>query len=91
MPEPSTKTLNRSASSFLSNSLSARAQPPYFLRLAFVGTGALRGGEAERAPTAERRAARRVGASASPIIATYNSKGTRRMVVQVELCLCCAS
>ena len=64
MPEPSTKTLKRSASSFFKSSFSSRDATRTFSASAFVAATARCAVVRPSAPTAERRAARRVGASA---------------------------
>ena len=90
MPEPSTNTLNRSASSFLSNSLSSRDATRTFSASAFVAATARCAVVRLSAPTVSflRAVRRRVGASASLSAAVMMQSAKEScMVVQVELCL----
>ena len=90
MPEPSTKTLKRSASSFLSNSFSSRDATLTFSASAFVAATARWAVVRLSEPTARflRAMRRRVGASASlSAAAVMQSAKESCMVVQLS----CAS
>ena len=89
MPEPSTKTLKRSASSFLSNSFSSRDATLTFSASAFVAATARWAVVRLSEPTARflRAMRRRVGASASLSAALMQSAKESCMVVQLS-CAC---
>jgi hypothetical protein len=88
LPEPSTNTLKRSASSFLSNSVSSRDATRTFSASAFVAAAARCAVVRPSAPTVSfwRAVRRRVGASASLSAAVMMQSAKEScMVVQVEL------
>ena len=92
MPEPSTKTLKRSASSFLSNSLSSRDATRTFSASAFVAATARCAVVRLSAPTESfwRALRRRVGASASLSAAAVMQSAKESCMVQMDGKSCAA-